>query len=168
MSRVVVLLPVDLYHDIQLLKSAKVFLVEEEHYFNRSAKCHGSMKLNILKPIYHRATMRAYYDFLQLHIDCEYIDVKSNWTKIVKEYVNKTHSQLIFYDPVDRYIEAQLKSSFHSYAIIDTPRFILSRDVLAKYSGALRQTSFYGWARKTTDILMVGAAPFGGKLTYDS
>ena len=167
MSRVVVLLPVDLYYDTKLLKSAKVFLVEETHYFNRSAKCHGSMKLNILKPIYHRATMKAHYDFLKSHIDCDYIDVKSNWVKIVKTYVHQTQSQLMFYDPVDRYIESLIKSSFPTYTIVDTPRFMLSRDVLAKYSGALRQTSFYVWARKTTDILMVDAAPFGGKLTYD-
>jgi deoxyribodipyrimidine photolyase-related protein len=168
MSRVVVLLPVDLYHDTKLLKAAKVFLVEEEHYFNRSAKCHGSMKLNILKPIYHRATMRAYYDFLKSkNIDCDYIDGKSDWVKIVKAHVDKTQSQLIFYDPVDRYVEARIKSSFTAYNFVDTPRFVLSRDDLANYSGAMRQTSFYGWARKTTDVLMVGANPFGGKLTYD-
>ncbi len=168
MSSIIVLMPVDLYNDTHILKNATVFLVEEEHYFNRSAKCHGSMKLNILKPIYHRATMRAYHDFLESkNIDCTYIDAKTNWIKIVIAYAHKTRTPLIFYDPVDRYIEARIKSSFAAYSFIDTPRFMLSRTELNSYSSALRQTSFYGWARKTKDILMAGANPFGGKLTYD-
>jgi deoxyribodipyrimidine photolyase-related protein len=168
-----VLLPVDLYHDIQLLKNSKVFLVEEEHYFNRSAKKHGSMRFNILKPVYHRATMRSYYDLLiSKKIDCVYIDIKKDWTKIVKSYVDKTETQLNFYDPVDRYVEKIIDSNFESYDIINTPRFILTTEDMETYQGAIRQTSFYGWIRKFKNILMDASdpnnqVPVGGKLTYD-
>lgn len=173
MMSVWVLLPVDLYHDISLLKNSKVFLVEEEHYFNRSAKKHGSMKLNILKPVYHRATMRSYYDFLKSKkIDCVYVDTTNNWIKIVKSHINKTQNQLNFYDPVDRYIEKLISSNFETYDVTNTPRFFLTTEEMESYQGAIRQTSFYGWIRKLKNILMDDSnsnkpTPFGGKLTYD-
>ena len=52
-EKVYVLFPIDLYNDISNLKHAKVFLVEETIYFNRSSKKLGSLKFNILKPVYH-------------------------------------------------------------------------------------------------------------------
>lgn len=169
---VFVLFPIDLYNDIQLLKKSKVFLVEEEHYFNRKNRTHGSMKLNILKPIYHRATMRCYYDYLiSKGIECQYIEIRKDWTKIVNHHVDKNNAALNFYDPVDRYIEKKLNTNFEQYNIINTPRFFLTTEEMESYTGALRQTSFYKWIRETKNILMNEnknrAVPEGGKLTYD-
>lgn len=173
---VFVLLPVDLYKDITILKNSKVFLVEEEHYFNRSSKQHGSMKLNILKPVYHRATMKCYYDYLKSkNIDCEYIELVSNWVKVVKNYIEQNECELKFYDPVDRIIEKKINSSFKEYEVFNTQRFILTTEEMESYNGALRQTSFYAWIRNLKQILMVQdkktgnrLTPVGGKLTYDT
>ncbi|VBB18059.1 cryptochrome/photolyase family protein [Yasminevirus sp. GU-2018] len=171
-----VLLPVDLYNDISLLKNSKVFLVEEEHYFNRSAKQHGSMRLNVLKPVYHRATMMCYFDYLKSKkIDCEYVELKKDWVKTVRKYVEDTECELKFYDPVDRLIEKKISSNFKEYEVINTHRFILTTEEMESYEGALRQTSFYAWIRNLKQILMVQDKnkqgnhfkPVGGKLTYD-
>ena len=58
-----VLFSVDLYKNISILHGKKVFLVEDLHYFNRSSKKNGGIQFNILKPIYHRATMKYYFDY---------------------------------------------------------------------------------------------------------
>ena len=166
---VFVLFPIDLFKDIKMLKGCKVFLIEENHYFNRASKSHGSMKFNILKPIYHRATMKKYYDYLKTsNIDCEYIELNTDWTKIVNAYIKKRKSVLKWYDPVDRYIENLMDKSFESYDVINTPRFFLSSDDMDEYDGPIRQTSFYSWIRKKFDILMDGDKYDGGKLTYDN
>jgi deoxyribodipyrimidine photolyase-related protein len=160
-----VLFPVDLYNDITILKNSKVYLVEESHYFDRSD---DKIKFNILKPIYHRATMKAYYDYLKSkNINCQYIDVNKDWIKIVKSSLK--NNILNFYDPVDRYIEKKIYKNFETYDIINSQRFILTIEEMESYEGVLRQTSFYQWIRKFKNILIDSDdKPYGGKLTYDS
>ena len=163
-----VLFPVDLYNDINILKNSKVFLVEESHYFNRSE---DKINFNILKPIYHRASMKVYYDYLKSKkIKCQYIDVNKNWIKIIKAYLkNNIHNILSFYDPVDRYIENIIHENFDSYDIINSQRFILTTEEMSSYHGVLRQTSFYQWIRILKNVLVDSdSKPYGGKLTYDT
>ena len=148
-----ILFPVDLYN-VQYSKDDTIFLVEDIHFFNRP-----KMKYNILKPIYHRATMKCYYDFLiSQNINCHYIECKDDWTKIKEK-------NICFYNPVDRTILKKIKK--YNYTIIDTPRFILQNDNINEYKGVIRQTSFYIWIRKKYNILMDGNKPYGGKMTYD-
>lgn len=174
MNKIFVLFPIDLYNDLDLLKNAKIFLVEEEIYFNRASKKYGSMKFNILKPIYHRATMRSYYDYIKSKgINCTYIGLNDDWIKIVKRHI-KNKTELNFYDPVDKILERKIKNNFEEYNILDSPRFLLSSDDLNEYdsnNNKNRQTSFYGWVRKRMVILMDKKdpnKPIGGRMTYDT
>lgn len=165
---IIVLFSVDLYEDISYLKNKTVFLVEEELYFNRYSKKLGHMKFNILKPIYHRATMRAYYDYLKSKkIKVLYVELNDIWVTKIKRLYNDKKDKLEFYDPVDRYLYKKISSSFKNYYIVDTPRFMLSSDDMKDYKGVLRQTSFYGWMRKKYNILIKKDRYIGGKLTYD-
>ena len=169
MKHTSVLFPIDLYHDTSYIQGTKVFLVEEPLYFDRSARRLGSMRFNILKPVYHRATMRRYMDMLGSRgISCEYIGLATNWVERVKQYIGKHNSLPVFFDPVDRYVEQKISRHFKEYHIINTPRFICTVEDLAEYKGATRQTSFYKWLRARTGILMRGSKPHGGKLTYDT
>lgn len=68
-NKITVLFSIDLYDDMSYIKDTKVFLVEVSLYFNRRDKSLGSMHFNVLKPIYHRATMKSYYDKLN---KCKY------------------------------------------------------------------------------------------------
>jgi deoxyribodipyrimidine photolyase-related protein len=175
LRNIFVLFPMDLYHNTSYIKDASVFLVEEPLYFDRCKKDYGSMKFNILKPIYHRATMRCYYDnLIKQKIKCKYIEFSNDWIDIVKTQIKEVTKDghvvtLKFFDPVDRNLEAKLKRSFASYDMINTPRFILSTEELEEYDGALRQTSFYFWIRKLKNIMMDdNSKPIGGKMTYDN
>ena len=165
-DEITILFPIDLYDDISYYKNHKVFLVEEKLYFNRNTKELGILTFNILKPVYHRATMRAYYDkLIKKGISCKYIELNDDWVKEVKKHkINVIN----FFDPVDRYLEKKIKKNFETYNIIDSPRFILTLEDLEEYDGALKHTSFYIWARKRKNILMEKNGKFyGGKATYD-
>lgn len=167
---VFIIFPIDLYNDLSYIKKSKVFLIEEEHYFNRHDKKLGSFTFNALKPIYHRATMQSYYNKLvKRNIDCEYVEINHDWINIVQKYIKKHDIDiLMFFDPVDRYLENKIKKNFQTYDVINTPRFILTTEDMESYSGVLRQTSFYSWIREYKQILMdKDNKPFGGKLTYD-
>ena len=153
-----ILFPIDLYNDLSYITKYNiqtVYLAEDIHYFKRP-----KMKFNILKPVYHRATMKCYFDFLKSKVKSYYIECDTDWTKIKLQY--KT---LYFFDPVDRTISDKINKFTH--IIINTPRFILSKDELDEYKGVIRQTSFYIWIRKKYNILMDSNKPYGGKMTYD-
>ena len=171
---VFVLFPTDMYKDYSYLKGHKVVLVEHTKFFDRSASKYGKMRLNILKPVYHRLTMQEYQKYLKSKkIDVTYVNLKDDWVKKVKSLLSKL-SMLRFFDPVDRDLENEIKKSFDPYEIINSPRFILQYEEMEEYNnekGSLRQTSFYNWMRKKTEILMNKSGnklkPAGGKLTYD-
>lgn len=169
-----ILFPFDLYSNISNLKNHKVFLIEHPKFFDRyKDPIYPKLKLNILKPVYHRVTMQKYYVYLKSRkIDVKYVTFKENWIKIIKK-----HSKFIkLYDPVDREIEDQLESNFDydSYELLDTPRFIIEYSDLEEYADLtssnkiIRQTSFYGHFRKKYNILMKNSKPVGNKLTYDT
>lgn len=174
---VFVLFPINLYRDIREIELCKVFLVEEPIYFDRSAD-KLPLHFNQLKPIYHRATMQYYYDYLRdKSIDVTYVELKyqkgiitNNWINIVDEYLDKHNDPTIcvnFYDPVDHVVEKKIKS-FNNYRIIDTPGHILSYQDMLDYDGPLRLTSFYIDIRHKYNILMdKNDRPIGGKYTYD-
>jgi len=168
-NQTTVLFPTDLYGNKSAIKNDKIFLVEEPIYYDRHSKQLGGLKFNILKPIYHRATMRNYYDeLIEKGLDATYIGISDDWVKVVDKYIASNDSNLRFYDTVDRNLEKKIKKYFKNYTISATPRFILSHDELSEYNGVLRQTSFYSWMRNRTKILMNGSKPIGGKLTFDT
>lgn len=168
-NKITVLFSIDLYEDTSYIKNTKVFLVEDLIYFNRKDKSLGSLHFNVLKPIYHRATMKSYYDQLtNKGIDCTYIDLKHDWIKIVKSHI-KVNTTLQFFDQVNRHLENKINKNFTSYDIINTPRFILTTEDMLEYDGVLKQTSFYSWVRKQKNILIdKNGNYYGNKVTYDT
>lgn len=175
MKKLFVLFPTDLYEDYTYLRMHKVVMVEHMRFFDRSSKLHGHMKLNILKPIYHRLSMQYYFKYLKSKkIDVAYISIKDNWINEVKSYLDNSF-ELTFFDPVDRILESEINESFDVYNVINSPRFLLEYEDMIEYrdtNGSLRQTTFYKWMRNKMNILMVksgdNSKPEGGKLTYDT
>lgn len=143
--------------------STDIILIEDSLFFNRNSEALGNMQFNILKPIYHRATMKYY----STQIACTYIELEEDWVSIVREkYNNKTVS---FFNPTNRYLLSKIKTLGCKLKMLDTPRFILREDELSLYKGPQIQTSFYRWMRDKYDILLDKLGnPYGGKLTYDS
>jgi deoxyribodipyrimidine photolyase-related protein len=124
------------------------------------------MKFNILKPIYHRATMKKYYDFLKdKKINVEYVPVSNDWVKMLTK---KKYKNISSYDPVDLQIEDKI-DDFDNWELFDSPSFLTKYDELKTYDGPLKQTSFYIWQRKRMGILLdKNKKPLSGKWTYDS
>lgn len=158
-----VVFPTDLVKDLSYYENCVVCLVEEQIYF-KGTNTH--FKFNPLKPIYHRATMKCYYDYLkQNKIKTMYVDFSSNWTKLIKSV---KCDELLFFDPVNRALETIIKKSFPEYTIINSPRFYLTIEELKTYDGPLRHQSFYAWVRHKKDLLMIDGKPIGGKMSYDA
>lgn len=168
MNEIFILFPIHLYQDITYIKNYKIFLVEEKLYFDRSLKKYGSLKFNILKPIYHRATMKSYYDYLlSKNVNCTYIELNNNWIEIVKNY-NHYNKIITFYDPIDKILKNKINKYFDKYNIIDTPNFLLTINDMENYDGLLRHSSFYIWMRKKINILIdENGKAIGGKMTYN-
>lgn len=168
---VFVVFPINLYKDVSYLKDHKVYLVEHEIYFDRNSKKFGSMKLNILKPMYHRLTMKEYESYLKKkNVDVEYCDLNCDWIKKVKKSLGKS-GELSFFDPVDKNVEKTMSDNFNNYNVIDTPNFIMTLGDLEEYleeKDAKLQGTFYKWMRHKLNILMSKGKPVGGKYTYDA
>lgn len=152
-----ILFPTDLFKNLP--PGLDVILIEEELFFNRNTESLGRMKFNILKPIYHRATMKHFTSL----VSCTYMELGSDWVSAVRKlYKGKSVS---FFNPTNRYLISKILKLGDSCVLhmLDTPRFILREVELKKYTGPQVQTSFYRWMRNKYNIL----SDIGGKLTYD-
>lgn len=120
-------------------------------------------KYHKLKLIYHRASMKAYADYLKKKCKCkvEYV-----------EYHEKPPSKVDFaYDPVDHFVKKIPRAQYKP-----NPLFILSDVKSAQKAAKVSKSNparyshdkFYRWMRKKFDILMNSdGSPYGGKWSYD-
>lgn len=185
MKKLFLIFPTDLYldimHYIDKNKKYDILLIEEITYFDRSITStlnNISLLFNPLKPIYHRATMRSYWDKIlnkikNKDIKIKYIEFYKNWIDYVN-YLIDQYDEIQLFDPVDQILENKIKKHLHinnriSYTTFNSPRFYLTRDEIESYDGALRNQSFYNWVRRTKNILMdQDARPISGKMSLDT
>lgn len=177
MKRLFCIFPTDLYDHIRRYieknKYYDIMLIEEPIYFDRSDAKTNDMSLyfNPLKPIYHRATMRCYWDDVlsrlkSKYIRIQYIEFHENWIDIVQKNID-VYEEIILFDPVDRTLERKIHTNFKHLHILDSPRFYMTREEIRSYDGVLRNQSFYNWVRRSKNIFMDNDRPVGGKMSYD-
>jgi deoxyribodipyrimidine photolyase-related protein len=134
--------PVHLFENIKFLKDKKCFLIEEKYYFDRSDE---KIIFNILKPIYHRASMRNYFDYLkENNIDVSYVPFDKNWVEVFK------NKKVSCFDPVDLAVNKKL-NSLEDCTIYDTPAFLTSSDLFETINYK-RMYDFYKWQRQRLNI----------------
>ena len=160
-----------------------IYIIEEPIYFGKRGNTKKDiLNFNKLKLIYHRATLKYYYDYIK-----SYLDTKQNTTiKITNiiyiEYSQlcksagyspiKKHSHIYMYNPIDTYLEAKYKKSFGSTKLmyLETPLFLCNTKDLESFHSskptATRDTfynhaSFYKWQRDRLNILAISK-------TYDT
>ncbi len=161
--------PVHLFSDIKQLKDNnynEVYLIEEPRYFE-------DFKYHKLKLVYHRASMKNYYDKLKDEkIKIKYIDFKD----VDKKFYNKFKKyEVDCYDMNDFELENKLKKTLKSINIIPTLNFTLNPKIIeenkSKFinkNGQYRHDAFYEWQRKRLDILMLkDGKPKGGQWSFD-
>lgn len=128
------ILPHQLYHIKYLDKKYKYIIWEHPHYFKK-------YKYNKKKLILHHGSMKYYYNYLKSkNYDVKYIsfDDKIN----IDNY--------ILFDPIDK-IKLPGK-----YAIIDSPNFLLNKELCTKYRKKTDKfffNAFYMWSKKQLDII---------------
>lgn len=168
----VLLFPHQLFKDTPILNlNCDVYLVEEFLFFSH-------YKFHKQKIAFHRASMKAYADFLKdKGLSVNYIEARSETSdvrELIPELIHKGLETLHIIDPSDNWLEKHIKSVSESIAVewYESPLFINTKEELSSFFKPSKkkffQTSFYKQQRKDRDILMVNDQPEGGKLTYDS
>lgn len=165
-----IIFPNQLFKDSEVLDRADHIVLIEEYLFFKQYKFHKQ------KLIFHRASMKAYCDYLKsLGKQVRYIeaiDEKSDIRDFIKELPEDT--QIHLFKPVDNWLERRILSVKGDRSIVwyENPLFINTDDELNSFFKTSKkkffQTSFYKNERVKRNILVNGKDPEGGKWTYDS
>ena len=166
-----IIFPHQLFKTTAILdKVDSIYLVEEYLFFNQ-------YKFHQQKIAFHRASMKAYEDFLiQKDKKVKYIestnkssDIRNLLPELEKNGISKIH----LIDPTDNWLTKHIKESKGDLEIVwhNNPLFINNKEDLTSFFKPTKkkffQTSFYKSERKERDILMDGKNPAGGSWTYD-
>ena len=166
-----IIFPHQLFKTTAILdKVDSIYLVEEYLFFNQ-------YKFHQQKIAFHRASMKAYEDFLiQKDKKVKYIestnessDIRNLLPELEKNGISKIH----LIDPTDNWLTKHIKENKGDLEIIwhNNPLFINNKEDLTSFFKPTKkkffQTSFYKSERKERDILMHGKNPAGGSWTYD-
>ena len=165
--------PTQLFKDVKLLTKYKCLLIEDPVYYTKYP-FHKS------KLLFHRASMKAYYDYLKSNsIDVKYINYSESYIDMFK------HGDTItYYDPEDFDLTSKLAQSRAQQVVLDNPNFLLNaRDIQTYLDEVIRtqklkkgetprhylhDASFYRWVRRHLNILMTNGKPVFDKWTFDS
>ena len=171
MSAASVIFPHQLFEINTILKKSRpIYLVEEPLFFTQ-------YKFHKQKLVFHRASMRAYQDFLkQKGYKVTYIETKDKKADIRNLLVHlkeKGVDEIHYCDTVDHWLEKRITRQGESCQLkivrYESPLFLLNNEQVDGYfSGKKRfyQTDFYTHQRKYFKILVDDKLqPEGGKWT---
>ncbi|MBF8151532.1 cryptochrome/photolyase family protein [Winogradskyella sp. F6397] len=172
MKEAILIFPHQLFKDAPILKvDADIYLIEEFLFFKQ-------YKFHKQKIAFHRASMKAYADYLETQgKTVNYIEAttkQSDVRQLIPKLIGDGVEKLLIMDPTDNWLQKHINSASKSIDIewYENPLFINTKDELSSFFKPTKkkffQTSFYKQQRKDRDILMVNSEPEGGKLTYDS
>jgi deoxyribodipyrimidine photolyase-related protein len=186
-SSCLVILPIHLFdintllqslHSLQSIQSIQsstikdIYIIEEPVYFgDRDVK----LNFNKLKLIYHRASMKYYFDYLEHNKNTSkntsiknakltyinYDELKKKTTSFYKT-VLKEHSKIYMFDPVDTYLESKYATKKYfgnKLEYIESPLFLCSNKDLQDFHktkpnpNSYTHASFYKWQRIRLHIL---------------
>ncbi|QLE00181.1 cryptochrome/photolyase family protein [Galbibacter sp. BG1] len=171
MSETAIIFPHQLIQELQFPKEInRVYLVEEYLFFKQ-------YKFHKQKIAFHRATMKAYEDFLKkegysvtyIEAEDELSDIRDLLKKLQKEKIKTIHC----IDPTDDWLKKRIASFNGDFDLVWywSPLFLNSKEDLKDFfkpnKKKFHQTAFYKEERKKRDLLMKGEDPKGGKWTFD-
>lgn len=166
MMKFLILLPNQLFDiDFEKYKEFDIYLYEHPIFFTK-------YKFHKMKLAYHRATMKYYYDNINLpKSQLHYVEFKININDLFRNFKNK---ELLFFDPVDFDIMKEIKKlatkNKIKLTIENSKLFILNNDDLIKYNDENKSyvnSTFYKWIRKYKNILMNKDKPLKGSWSFD-
>lgn len=172
MQAINLIFPHQLFLNSPLLENNNEIYLIEEFLFFKQYKFHKQ------KIAFHRASMKAYQNYLQsLNLTVHYIDsdnILSDIRQFDKEIKTKKIDTINLVEPSDDWLEQRI-TLLSSSCKINTHRnhtFLNSKEDLAGFfrrdKKSFFQTTFYKQQRKRLGILMDKEQnPLGGKWTYD-
>lgn len=163
---ILVILPNQLF-PIKLLSLDNIkliCLIEEPRYFTE-------YRFHKLKLMYHRASMKKYYDqLINKNINCKYIEYKN----VNDEFYKSLNSKFTIYiNPIDHTLERKFKTKLSNAKMIDNLNFLLTPNEIRENKNKFyknnkyRHDLFYKYQRTKLNILMKGNKPIG-KWSYDT
>lgn len=167
-----IIFPHQLFKTSEVLEHVdSIYLVEEFLFFTH-------YKFHKQKIAFHRATMKAYADFLTKNEKTvTYVDATDDLSDIrnlIKHLKTEGLETLHLIDPTGNWLQKHINAVAEGLTIkwYDNPLFINTKKELNSFFKTSKkkffQTSFYKAERKQRDILMQNEQPEGGKWTYDS
>ena len=156
---------------VVLEKIDTIYLVEEFLFFKH-------YKFHQQKIGFHRASMKAYQDYLltkgkTVHY-IEAISELSDVRELIPELISEGLTILHLIEPTDNWLEKHINETSSSIELVwyENPLFINTKSELNTFFKPNKkkffQTSFYKKERASRNILMSQGQPVGGKLTYDA
>jgi deoxyribodipyrimidine photolyase-related protein len=168
------ILPNQLFKENPILElGAKVFIIEEWHFFNQYS-------FHKEKLVLHRASMKYYEQYLKNQgFDVVYIEATQEQNKcelFIKDVCAHNFNELRLFDPVDNWIKTKItdscKQSDIEVIIYKNPNYLNTLNSVEAHFNKKKtyfQTDFYTWQRKSRNILIeADGKPTGGKWTYDA
>ncbi len=145
------------------------YLVEEALFFRQ-------FRFHKQKIAFHRASMKAYADYLAAKgYEVRYIastDAGSDVRLLLQRVCGDEGTTLHCYDPVDDWIQRRIGKNASSVVWYRNPSFLLDKADLHAYFGrelkSFHMADFYALQRKKFRILMDGSKPVGGKWSFDA
>ena len=172
MKEINIIFPHQLFADSPLMENNNDIYLVEEFLFFKQYKFHKQ------KIAYHRATMKAYEQYLEgkeknvIYIDSN--EELSDIREFGKEIEKKGIERINIINPTDDWLIQRIEEVAENCDLIvhDSPMFINTEDDLSDFfredKKSFFQTKFYKQQRKKLDILIdKDGEPAGGDWTYD-
>ena len=161
--KIFIILPTQLFLENNYLKEIdKIYILEEPFYFTNK-------KFHKQKLIFHRASMKYYYDKLkEKYNNVYYIDFHNlNYKNLIKN-----DDEIFMFDPIDKPM-IKLFSNFN-LTLYDSPLFLESIADLTEYRNKFtnkknyyHDISFYRWQRRRLNLLISENKPINNKWSFD-
>ena len=147
-----------------------VYLIEDDIFF-------GQYPFHQKKLILHRASMKVYFqDYFLRNKQAHYLNHQDvpNMLALGKRLEKDKVQQVRYYDLVDDWLQRRLSKSLQSckikYKVLESPGFLCTNDICAKYLGAKKKYllhHFYVAERKRLNLLIKNGEPAGGRWSLD-
>jgi len=163
--------PHQLFEPLPEIKADLFVMVEDELFFTQ-------YKFHKQKLAYHRATMKRYFDLLQvknkIYIDAQ--DPRHRTEKLFEFLFQEKITSVEFFDPVDYLLERRLVRFCKKYNIssekLNSPLFLCTENYIKNYFEKKKKyffTAFYIDERKRHNVMLDAMGePMGGKWTFDT
>jgi deoxyribodipyrimidine photolyase-related protein len=141
----------------------KIIMIEEPRYFT-------DFKFHKLKLVYHRASMKKYYDDIKNKYNCKYYDFHEVTNKLYNELNN---NNTYYFNPIDHNLFKKYNKLLSNATMIDNLNFLLTPDEVIKNKNIFykndkyHHNSFYKFQRCRLNILIKDDEPIGDKWSYD-